>query len=56
MDKKNMRKRISIVLFKEKTGEIVKTMCFRKSGDFEYFLEGFKKMRYPGYKWRYAKK
>jgi hypothetical protein len=51
---KRRKKRVNIVLFKETTGEIVRTIRFHKSGDFEYFLDSFNKMRYPGYKWKYA--
>ena len=43
----------SIELFDEKTGEVVRTICFRNSIAFDEFLKGFKAMRYPGYVWRY---
>jgi hypothetical protein len=42
-----------IELFDEKTGEVVRTICFRNSIAFDEFLKGFKAMRYPGYVWRY---
>ena len=46
----------SIELFHEHTGDIVRTIRFRKQKDFEEFLHGYKSMRYPGYKWRFLKK
>ena len=39
----------SIELFHEKSGEIVRTIRFKNPKDFDYFLYGFKSMRYPGY-------
>jgi hypothetical protein len=45
----------SIELFHEKTGELVRIIRFKDSKDFDYFLHGFKSMRYPGYNWRYRK-
>jgi hypothetical protein len=45
-----------IKLFNEKTGEVVRTICFRNSKEFDKFTKGFKAMRYPGYVWRYSGK
>jgi hypothetical protein len=44
----------SIELFHEKSGELVRTIRFKKSKDFDCFLYAFKSMRYPGYNWRYS--
>ena len=49
---RTMNKKV-IELFNEKTGEVVRTICFRNSIAFDEFLKGFKAMRYPGYVWRY---
>ena len=48
--------RETIELFNEKTNEIVRKIHFRSSKDFDKFLEDFRLMRYPGYKWRYSEK
>ena len=48
--------RIVVELFDEKTGEKVRKIRFSKPGEFDHFLNSFKKMRYPGYDWRYADK
>jgi hypothetical protein len=45
-----------IELFDEKTGEVVRIICFRRSTEFDEFLKKFKAMRYPGYGWRYKDK
>ena len=45
-----------IELFNEKTGEVVRTICFHNPNQFNEFVEGFKAMRYPGYGWRYKDK
>ena len=45
-----------IELFDEKTNEIVRKILFKNQRDFDKFLEDFKLMRYPGYKWRYVDK
>jgi len=45
-----------IELFGEKTGEVVRTICFRNPKQFNEFVKGFKAMRYPGYGWRYRDK
>lgn len=50
------KKTIVIELIKKKTGEKVRTMRFRKPSEFDYFLDSFKKMRYPGYEWVYQNK
>jgi hypothetical protein len=42
-----------IELFDEKTGEVVRTICFRDSISFDEFIKSFNAMRYPGYGWRY---
>jgi len=46
----------SIELLNEKTGEVVRIIRFRNKTDFDYFLNSFKSMRYPGFQWRYLKK
>ena len=45
-----------IELFDEKTGSVVRTISFRSPKEFDEFIKGFKKMRYPGYGWRYKDK
>jgi hypothetical protein len=45
----------SIELFREKSGEVVRTIRFKNQKEFEYFLSGYNSMRYPGYKWRDCK-
>jgi len=50
------KEKIVVELFDEKTGEKVRKIRFSKPGDFDYFLNSFRKMRYPGYGWRYAGK
>jgi hypothetical protein len=52
----NKKKTIVIKLIKKKTGEKVRTMRFKKPSEFDYFLDSFNKMRYPGYDWVYQKK
>jgi hypothetical protein len=42
-----------IELFNERTGEVVRTICFRDVISFDEFVKGFNAMRYPGYGWRY---
>ena len=51
----NKKYKKSIELFHEKTGEVVRNIRFKNSKDFDYFLYGYKSMRYPGYNWRYQK-
>jgi len=34
----------------------VRKILFKNQRDFDKFLEDFKLMRYPGYKWRYVDK
>lgn len=46
----------SVELLNEKTGEVVRIIRFRNKTDFDYFLNSFKAMRYPGFDWRYLKK
>jgi hypothetical protein len=41
-----------IELFDEKTGGVVRTICFRSPKEFDEFIKGFNEMRYPGYGWR----
>ena len=48
--------RETIELFDEKTNEIVRKIHFKNQRDFEKFLEDFRLMRYPGYRWRYVDK
>ncbi len=45
-----------VELFDEKTNEIVRVIRFNNPKDYDKFLEDFKLMRYPGYKWRYVDK
>jgi hypothetical protein len=45
-----------IELFVEKTGDVVRSIRFRNQKEFHEFLKGFRKMRYPGYGWRYKDK
>ena len=42
----------SIELFHEKTGELVRVIRFKSTKEFDYFLSGYRLMRYPGYDWR----
>ena len=46
----------SIELFHEKTGELVRVIKFKNIKEFDYFLSGYRLMRYPGYDWRVHKK
>jgi hypothetical protein len=50
-----MNKKV-IELFDEKTGSVIRTICFRSPKEFDEFVKGFKEMRYPGYGWRYKDK
>ena len=50
---KNYKK---IELYQEKTGDSVRTIIFHNEKEFIYFLDRFKQMRYPGYRWRALKK
>ena len=50
------KKREIIELFDEKTGDVVRTISFQSPKEFDEFIKGFKKMRYPGYAWRYKDK
>ena len=56
--KKKYKERYKVVieLFGEKTGDVVRTICFRNPNEFSKFLEDFESMRYPGYRWRYREK
>lgn len=45
-----------IELFDEKTGLVVRTICFSSSKEFDTFKKNFSEMRYPGYGWRYKDK
>jgi hypothetical protein len=52
-----IRKNYKIIeLYEEKTGDVVRTLRFYSEKDFFYFLDRFKQMRYPGYRWRALKK
>jgi len=53
--KKKIKYKKSIELFHEKSGEVVRILRFKKPKDFDYFLNSFKLMRYPGYNWRLRK-
>jgi hypothetical protein len=46
----------AIELFSEKTGAIVRIIRFQNRKEFLEFLISFRKMRYPGYGWRYKEK
>jgi len=48
--------KVTIELFDEKTGDVVRAIRFRSSIAFEEFLKDFRAMRYPGYSWRYVDK
>jgi len=50
------RYKVVIELFDEKTGEVIRSIHFRKPSEFYEFLKGFRVMRYPGYDWRYKDK
>ena len=52
---RTMNKKV-IELFDEKTGNVVRSICFRSPKEFDEFVKGFKEMRYPGYGWRYKDK
>jgi len=52
---RTMNKKV-IELFNEKTGDVVRTICFRSPKEFDKFIKDFKEMRYPGYGWRYKDK
>jgi hypothetical protein len=46
----------AIELFAEKTGDVVRNIRFHNHKEFFEFLNGFRRMRYPGYGWRYKDK
>jgi hypothetical protein len=46
----------TIELFAEKTGYVVRTIRFHNQKEFYEFLKSFRRMRYPGYGWRYKYK
>jgi len=46
----------AIELFAEKTGDVVRIIRFRKQKEFSEFLKSYRRMRYPGYGWRYREK
>lgn len=48
--------KIVIELLDEKTGSVVRTICFRGPKEFDEFIKGFNEMRYPGYGWIYRDK
>lgn len=56
MGKAGTKHRLSIELFNEKTGDVVRVLRFQNLIAFEEFLKSFKAMRYPGYGWRYIDK
>ncbi len=45
-----------IELFDEKTGNVIRTISFESPKEFNEFITNFKKMRYPGYGWRFIDK
>ena len=47
---RTMNKKV-IELFDEKTGSVVRSICFRSPKEFDKFIKDFKRMRYPGYGW-----
>jgi hypothetical protein len=52
---RTMNKKI-IELFDEKTGNVIRTICFSSPKEFDKFKKDFNQMRYPGYCWRYKDK
>jgi hypothetical protein len=52
---RTMNKKV-IELFDEKTGFVIRTICFYNAKEFDKFVKDFKAMRYPGYGWRYRDK
>jgi len=46
----------AVELFSEKTGDVVRIIRFYNQREFCDFLESFRRMRYPGYSWRFKKK
>jgi hypothetical protein len=50
-----MTKKI-IELFDEKTGSVIRTICFYNAKEFDKYIKDFKGMKYPGYGWRYKDK
>jgi hypothetical protein len=51
----NKKYKKSIELYQEDSGELVRVIRFKNSKDFDYFLNSYSLMRYPGYNWRYHK-
>ena len=49
---RTMNKKI-IELFDEKTGRVIRTICFGNPKEFDKFKKDFKEMRYPVYGWRF---
>ncbi len=56
MGRVRMKNKKVIELFNEKTGDVVRTICFHSPKEFDEFVKGFNEMRYPGYGWRYRAK
>jgi uncharacterized protein (DUF2249 family) len=56
MSRSRTKHRKVIELFDEKTGNIVRTICFHSPKEFNEFIKDFKGMGYPGYGWRYKDK
>ena len=56
MGRVRMKDKKVIELFNEKTGDVVRTICFHNPKEFDKFIKDFKAMRYPGYGWRYKDK
>jgi hypothetical protein len=42
-----------IQLLDERTGIVIRTICFYKPKEFDKFIKDFNAMRYPGYSWRF---
>ena len=57
MRKKGMKRfNKTVMLFDVKSNKDVRKIRFKKSADFDKFIEDFRLMRYPGYDWRVHKK
>ena len=53
MRKKELKKfNKTVIVFDKKSNKDVRRVRFKKSDDFDKFIEDFRLMRYPGYDWR----
>ena len=53
MRKKELKKfNKTVMVFDKKSNKDVRRVRFKKSDDFDKFIEDFRLMRYPGYDWR----